>query len=337
MKRVGYLFDQIASLENLLLASRKAFKGKKDKPRVAAFYFDLEHEVVQLHRELVDGTYRPQPYRVFTIYEPKKRQICAADFRDRVVHHAICNSLDPILESALISDTYACRKGKGTHAAVNRAQYFARKYAFYLKCDITKYFGSIDHTVLKGLLKRKIKDPRVVTVVRHHHRPPLAWQSPWNRIAHRQPDQSVFCQLLPRRPGSLPEGSAWCKRVYPLYGRLYLVLPRQKNLKSLARSRPKDCAAQTQTGAQGQGHPLSSRSHGYPLPRISRIPNLVRLGGKKWARFRKGVRKLERAYVEGDITEEELADRVRSMIAHVQHANTHQARVSFFKDSLYIG
>ena len=99
---------------------------------------------------------------MFTIYEGKKRQISAAPFRDRVVHHALTGVLDPIFERSFIFDSYACRKGKGTHAAVDRCQAFARRYRYVLKADVRKFFPSIDHAILKDLLARKIKDPHVL-------------------------------------------------------------------------------------------------------------------------------------------------------------------------------
>jgi retron-type reverse transcriptase len=165
MKRYGHLFEQVVTFENLCLAAEKAFRGKKDKQRVATFYFHQETEVLRLQEELCSGTYQMRPYRVFEVREPKPRKICAADFRDRVVHHAICNVLDPIFEASSIYDTYACRRDKGSYAAVRRAHEFARRGRYYLKCDVRKYFESVDHAVLKALLRRKIKDETLLALL----------------------------------------------------------------------------------------------------------------------------------------------------------------------------
>ena len=127
MRRYGYLFEQVITFDNLLLAARKAWRGKRGRASVAHFSFYLETELLRLQEELRSGSYRMRPCQTFFIYEPKQRRICAADFRDRVVHHAICNVLDPIFEACLIDDTYACRRGKGTHAAIKRVQGFARR------------------------------------------------------------------------------------------------------------------------------------------------------------------------------------------------------------------
>src|SRR5881275_480921 len=96
------------------------------------------------------------------IYEGKTRRISAAPFRDRVVHHALTGVLEPFFERSFIHDSYACRKGKGTHAAVDRCQEFARLYRYVLKADVRKFFPSIDHAVLRGQVTRKVKDPHVL-------------------------------------------------------------------------------------------------------------------------------------------------------------------------------
>jgi retron-type reverse transcriptase len=113
---------------------------------VAAFHFHLERELWRLHEELRERTYRPGEYRSFLIHEPKARQISAAPYRDRVVHHALVNVLEPIFERTFIADSYACRKGKGTHAAVRRCQHFARRFRYVLKADVRKFFPSMDHS-----------------------------------------------------------------------------------------------------------------------------------------------------------------------------------------------
>ena len=171
MKRHGNLWERMISFENLLRAAEKARRGKRFRPAAARFFFHLERELWRLHEELATKTYRPGPYRTFFIYEPKQRQISAAPFRDRVVHHALTGVLEPIFERSFIPDSYACRKGKGTHAAVDRCQEFARRFRYVLKADVRKFFPSIDHEILKDLVARKIKDPHVLWLVEPDHRP----------------------------------------------------------------------------------------------------------------------------------------------------------------------
>jgi retron-type reverse transcriptase len=159
------LWPTLVSFPNLLRAAVKAARGKRGQENVARFHFDLERQLCRLQDELTRRTYVPGPYRVFTIREPKPRLISAAPFRDRVVHHALCNVLEPIFERAFIGDSYASRRGKGTHAAVDRFTAFARRHRYVLQCDVSKYFPSIDHEVLKGLMARKVKDRDVLWLV----------------------------------------------------------------------------------------------------------------------------------------------------------------------------
>ena len=174
MKRHGDLFEKVVGTKNLYLAVKKSFRGKKFKHTAAPFYFNLENEILKMQREIIEGNYNPSAYKIFTIYEPKERRICCAKFYDRVVHHAIINIIGPILDRRLIHETYACREGKGTHAALKKSQQLAQKYKYYLKCDIEKCFESIDHLVLKKLLRKIIKDKRLLQLLDKiiTHQPP---------------------------------------------------------------------------------------------------------------------------------------------------------------------
>lgn len=107
MKRYGHLFEQITEFQNLTLAAKKTCRGQKQNPNIAKLYFHLETEALTLQQELISESYQPREYRVFEIYEPKQRLIRAAEVRDRVVHHAICQVLEPIFEKILIADTIA--------------------------------------------------------------------------------------------------------------------------------------------------------------------------------------------------------------------------------------
>ena len=157
MKRVGNLWSNIIDFDNLLFAARKAQKGKRFQENVLRFNYDLEAELFDIQDELMEKTYQPGEYKTFEIYEPKKRMISAAPYRDRVAHNALCNVIEPIFEKSFIYDSYANRKEKGTHKALDRFVKYFRSSQYVLKCDIVKYFPSIDHEILKNLLRRKIK------------------------------------------------------------------------------------------------------------------------------------------------------------------------------------
>jgi retron-type reverse transcriptase len=159
------LFPQICAFENLYRAYRKARKGKRGKAPVAAFEYNQEEELLALRAELSAGTWQPGEYSNFYIHEPKRRLVSAAPFRDRVVHHALCNLLEPIWERSFIYDSYANRVGKGTHRAILRCQQFARRYTYVLQCDLEQFFPSIDHAILRLELGRRICDPQVMALI----------------------------------------------------------------------------------------------------------------------------------------------------------------------------
>jgi retron-type reverse transcriptase len=157
MKRVGGLWETVTSLENLFAAAKKAARGKRAKGKVSEFLMNLEPEVLRLRRELVSGEYRPGGYVHFEVRDPKPRKISAAPFRDRVVHHALTGILEPVFERRFSDNSYACRVGKGTHAALAAAREGVRRYRYCLKCDVRKYFASVDHGMLLGQLERVLK------------------------------------------------------------------------------------------------------------------------------------------------------------------------------------
>jgi retron-type reverse transcriptase len=170
-------------MKNLRLAYRSAKKGKSNKWYVKDFEANLEKNLTQLQNELLDMTYQPKPLTQFIIRDPKTRLISASNFRDRIVHHAICNIIEPIFEKVFIHDSYANRKNKGTHAALERFDYFKRKvsqngkllpnakdnnqiYGHVLKADIKHYFDSVDHEVMIHIISKKIKDEKTLLLIR---------------------------------------------------------------------------------------------------------------------------------------------------------------------------
>lgn len=159
MKRIGNLFPLIIERENLLAAYVKAGRGKCLCSDRIAYAEHLEDNLDKLLSGLMDMTYPIGGYRRFMIYDPKEREICAAPFSDRVLHHAIMNVCGPYFERFLIDDSYASRKGKGQVRAVRRACEYAGRYRWFMKCDIRKYFDSISHILLYDRLVRKFKDP----------------------------------------------------------------------------------------------------------------------------------------------------------------------------------
>ena len=165
MKRIGKLWPRVTHFDNLLLAYCKARLGKRQRDAVARFSLNLEQELFAIQYELISGSYQPGRYRQFAIHERKPRLISAAPFRDRVVHHAIMTVLEPVFERRFYYHSYACRKNKGVHRAVDQYQQWSRQYNYVLKLDISRYFPSIVHTVLKKQLRRIIKDKLLLNLL----------------------------------------------------------------------------------------------------------------------------------------------------------------------------
>lgn len=165
MKRHDGLWEQVVSWPNLLLAARKARRGKRHRPTVARFEYEQERQLLRLQRELRAGEWQPGPFTTHWITRPKPRLISAAPYRDRVVHHALMNVLEPLLERHFHPGSFACRKGRGTHAAADRLQRLMRRHPYALQCDVQKFFPSIDHETLKGLFRRLLRDRRLLALM----------------------------------------------------------------------------------------------------------------------------------------------------------------------------
>lgn len=165
LKRTSDLFEKVISWENLHSAFRLAMRGCGRTHASCRFFCNLEREIIYLQKELTVGRYRPSAYRQFTVSDPKVRIISVAPFRDRVVHHAIVRVLDPVFDKIFIFDSYATRKNKGTHKAIYRAAEFTKKWPWYLKADVRKYFDSVSHDILLKIVSRKIKDQRLTNLL----------------------------------------------------------------------------------------------------------------------------------------------------------------------------
>ncbi len=181
MKTYNKIYNNIISLENLILAWKKARKGKTKKDYVKEFERNLFYNLIALHYELKSQTYKPKPLKTFILRDPKTRKISKSDFRDRIVYHAIVSILEPIFDKTFIYDSCANRKGKGNLLAIKRFDKFKRKISrngkinswfndnqvkgFYLKADIRHYFKEINHEILLDIIERKIKDERIIQLI----------------------------------------------------------------------------------------------------------------------------------------------------------------------------
>lgn len=165
------LFDQIYQFENILNAAYACRKGKAEVAACLKYFDRLEENVIQLQNELIWQTYRPDRYRHFYVFEPKRRKISAPSFRDRVLQRTIYNIIEPIIDKRFIDDSYACRRNKGTHTGVARAQSYIQQVeqqhgqAYALKADVSRYFSNINHATLKKLLRHHLSCPATLALL----------------------------------------------------------------------------------------------------------------------------------------------------------------------------
>ncbi|MCP4416686.1 MAG: RNA-dependent DNA polymerase [Chloroflexi bacterium] len=349
MKTYKNLYPQITAFPNLYRSYLLARRGKRTRAAVADFELDVEIELINLSDELRQQTYRPGPYTSFYIFEPKKRLISAAPFRDRVVHHALCQIIEPIWECRFIDTNYACRIDKGTHKALDKAHHWVKQHRYAFHGDIVKYFPSIDYQILRGLLQHRLADGRVmwlVDVILANGTGVQAAETPH----HLFPGDDL---LVLTRPRGLPIGnltSQFWANVYlheldkfvkhKLYCPAYLrymddfvlfaddkqqlhewkILIHQflsSHLRLLMHPR-KSVVFPTKVGLDFCGFRL--------------FPTHRRLRRSTVRRFVRRFRHQRHALQHGEITLDEMHQSVRSWIAHAEHGDTWRLRERLFQD-----
>lgn len=349
MKRHKHLWPEIIDFENLLLAARRAQKGKRLQASVLGFNYHLETELLKLQEELTLQTYRPGGYTTFEIYDPKCRLISAAPYRDRVIHHALCNIIQPIFERTFIDDSYANRLGYGTHKALRRFTHWARTSRYVLQCDIQKYFPSIDLEILKTLIRRKIQCPEtlwLIDVIIDHSNE----QIPVHELF---PGDDLFT-ILERRRG-LPIGnltSQFFANVY-LNGFDHFVKEQLKVKKYLryvddfallsddpafladARLALEDYLA----GLRLKIHPIKSQlfetRHGANFLGFRVLSDRIRVRKENLRRGKRRLKQLQADYGSAKIGFRELDQSIQSWLAHLDHGDTWHLRQEIFADLVF--
>ena len=326
MKRVDGLFSRIVAFDNLLAAERRAARGKRDRDSVARFEFHLERELIRLQEELIDGSYRPGAFCTFEVRDPKRRAICAAPFRDRVVHHAVCHVLEPVLERRSIHDSYACRVGKGTHAAISRARVLARRFGFFLKCDVRRFFASVDHVVLEDLLARLLKDRRLLALLSRiiAHGPPGATPGVGLPIGNLTSQHFANLYL-----GELDHQVKERLRVagYLRYMDDLLLFAQDKPTLHLHLAEIRRFLAERlRLGLKESATMIAPVTEGIPFLGFRVYPGTVRLNQRTRRRFRTQMRALERGASLGALDVDALGNRAASLFAHVAHGDSFRLR-----------
>lgn len=319
MKRAGHLYERIAEPENLRQAFIKAIRGKRGKAEVVAYAANLDEHLRRLRDELLSGAVPVGNYHYFTVHDPKEREICAASFPERVLHHAIMNICEPVLERYAIHDSYACRTGKGMHAAVRRAQEFTRQYMWYLKLDIRKYFDSIHHATLAALLERRIKDPKVIALIQRI-------VNTYGAEAGRGlPIGNLLSQHLSNfYLGHLDHWAKESLRVagYVRYMDDFVLWSSEKatlqaHLSSIRAFLQANLKLDLKDNVQ-----LNRCARGIPFLGYRVFPGRVALGPRARRRFSRKLRGYENEWLRGDWSEADLARHMEALLSYVRFADS---------------
>lgn len=345
MKRYGNLYHQITAFENLLSASRKARKGKRFKEQTSRFELNLEKELFRLQRELTAKTYKHGGYRDFFVYDPKMRLISAAPYRDRVIHHALCNIIEPIFDRTFIFDSYACRKNKGTHKALDRYSEFARKNTYVLKCDIRKYFHGIDHEFLFNAVSRKIKCRETLWLIRK-----IIGTRKDNSFICYFPGDNLFTPV--ERPKGIPIGNLTSQffaniyldgfdhfvkeqlkcRYYIRYVDDFVVFHKDKKQLQMIKLRVEEFLESLRLRLHRDKSRAYRVSDGVVFLGCRMFPNHRLLKKENALGMRRRLKKMARQYQNGEIPLEKVSQRIQSWIGHARHADTWRLRERLFSE-----
>jgi RNA-directed DNA polymerase len=330
VKRTGYLFEEVCCFDNLLKAAQKAMKGKRKRSSTAWFNVNKEFELLKIQEKLKSGDYEPGTYRCFNVYEPKERYICSVDFRDQVVHHALCRVLEPLFEKWFIFDSYACRKDKGAHRAIRRVKGWSKKASYFLKADVRKFFESVDHEVLKNLLCQKIKDQKLLTLMEQIIDNPVPGYQPGKGLAIGNLTSQWWANFYLDPLDHYVKDKCGVK-YYIRYMDDVVILGQDKaELHLIKVNIRKFLNENLKLELKEKGSFIAPLSEGIPFLGFRIFPSLIRLQHSTLVRFSRKYRQKERQYLKGEIEEQEFIRSAVSLVGHIQHGNTYRLRQKIF-------
>ncbi|NQV28873.1 MAG: hypothetical protein HQ518_31350 [Rhodopirellula sp.] len=319
MNRSRISLNDIADWENLTLAAHRAGQGKRNRPEVREFFQELDGNLGRLRQGILSNTIEVGMSTVFQIRDPKPRTIHAPCFFERVLHHALMNHVSPVLDRSMIADTFACRTGKGSLAAVQRCRQHVRRFEWYSKQDVRQYFASIDHGVLLEMLGRRFRSRGVFGLLR--------------RIIESHEDS----------PGcGLPIGALTSQHLANFYlGRLDRFLLEGLRVRAMvrymddfafwcdSRNETRDATASVREFAKAslkltlrEPGEINRSSHGITLCGYRIYAGTIRLATSRRRRFSQTQAKWERLWLEGRLTPQQLQCGYSAALAITLHADS---------------
>ncbi len=332
MKRAGDLYSKIIELSNILDAARKTIKGKGKKYSALMLNYNLEEIVFQIEDELKKKSYIPGRYHQFVIRDPKLRNISVPPVRDRVVHHALCNIISPIFNKSFIYHSYACRKGKGSHAAVKYALKYAHRSAYYLKTDIKSYFVSIDRNKLFELVCRKIKDPYVLGLIRiiiDNADVPSASHGKGIPIGNLT--SQLFANLYLDSLDHFVKEKLKVKYYLRYMDDILLFGKTKDYLFDVLYEINSYVTEELLLHLKEKATIIAPVSQGVPFLGFKIFPGVIRLSPRSKRRFMVKSRKRQEQFINGVISEEQYVRSLNSIVSFVKTGNTYSLRRNFFR------
>ena len=352
----------VFSFQNLLKAFQKCRKGKRFKEETGLFEFNLEQNLFNLEKELNSRKWQPRKVHRFIVLEPKPREIIAATFRDRVVHHLVHSQINPLFEKRFIYDSYANRKNKGTHKAINRLQQFIRKItknytqpAFYLKGDVKSYFPTVDHQILFEIVKEMVKDEEILVIIENR-----ATGLEKFKPSPKDPTFQKSLLLQPSGKG-MPIGNLTSQLFANIYldkldhfikeklrAKFYLryvddfiiIDTSRKKLKFFAKridgflkKKLKQSLHPRKTKILPLSYGIDFLGYYFKISQQSR-KIIIYVRHSNVRRFKYRLIKLTKLYQEGKITEKYICESINAWYAYAKHANSYNLRKHLFKEHM---
>jgi len=371
MKPLSNIYHKICSIDNLYRAAKATLaRGRRYRGEGAEFSFHCEREISRLRQELLNQTYKHGRYKIFKVFDPKERVIAAAPIRDRVVHHAVHDVIEPVFDRMFIYDTYACRKGKGTHQALERANSFLRANRYTLHLDVKGYFPSIRHDILKSILQRYIADEKAFwllneiidssPVVLKDKPDSLSIENRKSSIINRQSPVELQLSLFDQLPSldnhqsktavGLPIGNLTSQffanlylneldqyakhtlkcRYYIRYMDDMVLFDNDKSRVKILGNELSDFAAERLKLEFHEGVTPMPVSRGLTFLGFRLFPTRMRLKSENVNRFVKRIKGYQKDCAEGRMTPKELTQSVKSWVAHASYGQTLELRRQLF-------